>query len=100
MHPVLLAASLLLTLVRGDDLQALSSATSGFSQSLYQKLALNQSSAVYSPFRYSRIITRRPYIHGVAGGGGGFYIGVRGNCVMEFRVIICNQREIASHQLL
>ncbi|BFZ05356.1 hypothetical protein BsWGS_08395 [Bradybaena similaris] len=52
MNPALINVCLLLAvgLVRGDDIQTLSSASSDFSQRLYQKVALDNVNVVYSPY--------------------------------------------------
>ncbi|BFZ05358.1 hypothetical protein BsWGS_08396 [Bradybaena similaris] len=52
MNPALINVCLLLVvgLVRGDDIQTLSSASSDFSQRLYQKVALDKPNVVYSPY--------------------------------------------------
>ncbi|BFZ05360.1 hypothetical protein BsWGS_08399 [Bradybaena similaris] len=52
MNPALINVCLLLAvgLVRGDDIQTLSSASSDFSQRLYQKVALDKPNVVYSAY--------------------------------------------------
>jgi serpin B len=59
MSLTLLAICLLATvsLVKGDDVQLLTSASSAFSQRLYQKIAVNKPNVIYSPYSIHSALT-------------------------------------------